>query len=241
MPNFLAGSPTPIGSPTGTLQFPQQFRTIPVINLQLATYQLQIRDSNGNLVSSYIFPLSPQHVRKTFSSLSNFYDVQGDQTNNGVQRVFDIYGNTPVSFILEGTTGWKYHSSDGYTYTGLQSISQLESFLSSFATLNQQQIINNNPNLYELWFFDYFRNNYWSVVPIGEQTVRQSETRPLFVYYSFRLAGLRDLSAPAPAVPDPLMQTLDTSPAQSSQIVQTFGTNIASQYSSITPTLLTNP
>src|SRR5579859_2208998 len=107
---------------SGTVR--QQFKTYPAPNLGQALYMLQIRSPQpaSTVNTSYIFPLSPSSVRKDVTSLTTYYDVAGDSTNQGVQRIIDFYGVTPAMFVLEGTTGWKWHSTDGYQYTGLQSI-----------------------------------------------------------------------------------------------------------------------
>lgn len=230
MPNFLTG--VPAGAPAigtadrivdNTGRRGQQFRTYQVPNFQLALYSLQIRQPTGSngLVDSYVFPLSPESLRKEFTDLTSFYDVQGGQANLGVQRIFDVYGQTPVVYTIEGTTGWTLHSTDGYKYTGLQSIARIEGLLSTYAQLNQAQIDNSDPNLYQLWFLDFFRNDYWQVFPVGQQGLRQSVSRPLYVSYMFRLAALRKLDGIEAQLPDALAAQLSQSTTQGAAAFQT--------------------
>lgn len=239
---FTAPSGTPgLGITTQTVPILpgqiQQFRTNPVPNTATVMYQLQIRDSTAqNQISLYTFPLSPESVRKEWDDMSNFYDVQGDASNKGVLRVVDTYGMTPVTFMIEGTTGWKLHSIDNYQYTGLQSLARVEQLLGQYATLNQSQIAAGNNNLYQLWFFDFFRGDYWQVQPVGRQGIRQSNQRPQWPSYAFRLVGVRDLSAVIPAGKvDVLDLTLTSSNASSaSQSLQNFTAQQQSTYAGVT-------
>jgi hypothetical protein len=212
----------------------QQFRTYPIPNYNLALYQLQIRDSSGALQDSYIFPLSPESYRKEYSGLTNYYDVQGDNSNAGVLRVIDSYGLTPPTIILEGTTGWKLHQSDGYQYTGLQSISRIEAFLVSYINKNQTQIAAGNQNLFELWFFDFFRNEYWIVEPIGPQGIRQSSARPLYVSFSFRFVSRGAVPSSQIALPDNILQLLSASSTTGAQNFQSFASSFTTAYSGVT-------
>jgi hypothetical protein len=118
----------------------QIFRTTPVPNYQTCLYTLSIRGGNGlaELVS-YTFPISPQSIRKDRRALSNIYDTQGSALNQGVSRQVDSYGLTPPMYVIEGTTGWQKHSSDGMSLTGLQSIQQLQQLLAQYAALSQAQ------------------------------------------------------------------------------------------------------
>lgn len=243
MPDFKTGVPAgaQIGLADITTTVParrgQQFRNYQVPNLQLALYQLQIRGpgSDNSLKDSYTFPLSPESVRKEFDALANYYDVQGDAANNGVQRIFDIYGHTPATFIIEGTTGWQLHGTDGYKYTGLQSISRIESLLSTYAQLNQIQISNGNSNMYQLWFFDFFRNEYWQVVPIGKQGIRQSVSRPQLVNYVFNLVGARRLDAADAQAADTLAQLLSSSNTEAARVLENAATQLLGRYTTATP------
>lgn len=214
----------------------QSFKTLPAPNTGLALYMLQIRSPQpaSTVNTSYIFPLSPSSVRKDTTGLTTYYDVAGDNTNQGVQRIIDFYGLTAVTYIIEGTTGWKWHSTDGYQYTGLQSIQVIENLLATWANLNQTQIINGNAGLYELWFFDFFRNQFWSVVPIGPQGIRQDERRPILVNYSFRLLGVYPIGAASVPQPDSLGSLLAQPAQMNAAILTQFNNSIGSTYSGVT-------
>jgi hypothetical protein len=214
----------------------QSFKTYPAPNTGLATYMLQIRSPQpaSTVTASYIFPLSPSSVRKDSTGLTTYYDVAGDASNQGVQRIIDFYGITPVTYTIEGTTGWKWHQTDGYQYTGLQSIQVLENLLTQWANQNQQQIINGNVGLYELWFFDYFRNQFWSVVPIGPQGIRQDERRPILVNYSFRLLGVYPIGAAQVPSADSLATLLVQPPQTTTTTAQQFNNSITTTYGGIT-------
>lgn len=191
---FSAGSILSIASnliagPGGTL-----FRTLPLSNQKQALYQLRLLDSSLNPVIVWTFPLTPSSLTKEFISLSQFYDVYGGTGSNGVKRVLDNYGNTLPVFSIEGTTGWQYHSSDGYAYTGMDSIKAILDAFSQLAILNQLQLQNNNPNLYLMEFDDHFTGEFWQVVPVGRQAISQDQQRPLIFRYSFRFVAIKDVS-----------------------------------------------
>lgn len=191
-----------------------KFNTIPVTNLRRAFYALSIRSPSPPYLaySTYIFPLSPSMIRKEYIALSNAFDVQGTPNQNGVRRIIDQYGNTPVVYSIEGTTGWQRHATDGYGSTGIQSILQLQEFLNLYAELNQTQGLNNKPP-YRMEFYDYFTGEFWQIEPIGKQMVSQSEKRPLLIDYSLRWAGIRSLSSPVQDAIDALLEIIQ-SPAQ---------------------------
>jgi hypothetical protein len=176
----------------------QNFSTVKVPNLRLALYTLSIRSPGFSLLSffTYTFPISPSAINKSFAAMSSIYDTAGPASTKGVTRSIDSYGASPVSYTIEGTTGWDRHQTDGYIFTGLQSIQQIQYLLSLYAALNQQQKAANNPSLYTLEFYDYFNQEYWQVEPVGEQEIRQSERAPTLQYYRFRLAGIQQVSAP---------------------------------------------
>jgi len=196
----------------------QSFQNHPVPNTRSALYALAIVGPQPStaIYASYTFPLSPSSLFRDYTAMSNIYDVAGTQAQAGVQRKVDAYGNSPVTFTIEGTTGWQLHATDGYSYTGIDSILALQQFLLLYAQLNTGQAINNQP-LYVLEFYDYFLDDYWQVEPIGKQDpIRQSAARPLLAEYSFRLAGIVDLGQ-APALPvgaDPINTLLSTSAGQ---------------------------
>ena len=171
----------------------QMFRTVPVgLGSVPALYQLSIR-APGQLfteLATYTFPITPSQLRMGRSSVSSFSDTQGPVSSQGVTRVMDTYGLAPPVYVIEGTTGYDRHMSDGFITTGLQSMQLLAKFLAQYATLNQTQRLAGNPRLYTLEFYDYYSNNYWVVEPVnGEQIFRQSNDRPTLIYYRFHWAA----------------------------------------------------
>lgn len=193
----------------------QQFRTLPVPPSLPAVYQISIRAPGQAFaeLSTYTFPLSPSSLRVERDAMSSYSETQGPPSQQGVTRVVDTYGLTPPMFVVEGTTGWDRHLSDGYILTGLQSIHLLGAFLARYAQLNQVQRTAGNPNLYVLEFYDYFGDNFWQIEPVGAQVIRQSADRPLLTYYRFQWAGVRPVGLPVLGLIDAVARTLGTSPA----------------------------
>jgi hypothetical protein len=244
---FSAGASVGIGPSAGialnvssvVAQTPgQTFQTVSLPNTQLALYTLLIRGPSPSTAVKYgyTFPLSPQSVNQDFTAKTQIWDVAGSPQQQGVQRVVDFYGNTPKTFVLEGTTGWQYHSTDGLAYTGMQSISLLQNLLAQFAILNQQQVSNNNPNLYTMEFYDYFSSNFWQVIPSGRQVIRQDHMRPLLFFYSFRLVGVQELSAPTqPETNDPIANALSVVAPQAAVTLSGSLSASLTSYASNTP------
>jgi len=192
------------------------FRTITNPASQPALYQLSIRAPGQQFaeLSTYTFPITPSSIRYTPSAMSSRHDTRGPPTSQGVTRVVDRYGLTPPDIVIEGTTGWDRHLSDGYILTGLQSIQLLQKFLQQYETLNQQQLAAGIPNLYTLEFYDYFQSQFWQVEPMGPQTVRQSSDRPLLTYYRFFWMCVAPVGLPILGEIDAIANTLLTPAAQ---------------------------
>ncbi len=212
----------------------QHFRTQPIANIGLALYMLSIRapDAAFTPVRNYIFPLSPQMVRKEVPAYNTIYDKQGDPSTLGVQREIDMFGAAPPLFVIGGTTGWKLHSTDGYLWSGKVSIQRMQSVLAEFTGLNQEQMLADNPNLYRLEFYDYWMDEYWEVAPVGPQQITQTAERPILSYYQLRLAGVRPVSAP---ISEPEAKVLSTilGPVAGPPVLgltQTFLTGVLAQY-----------
>jgi len=203
----------------GGLANGQTFRTIPLPNNRPAIYGLSMRGSYGSLAGGFTFPLSPGNLRKEYNALSNVYDVRGQPAQAGVNRIMDSYGIAPVVFVIEGTTGWKRHSTDGYMTTGLQAIAALERFFFMYAQINASQAARGQPPI-TMEFYDYFRGDFWQVEPTGPQGVRMGEGKPILVYYAFRLAGIRDLTHPVTPENDSVSNVLsgDQSPNPDRQL-----------------------
>jgi hypothetical protein len=176
----------------------QSFTTVPTQNLQLAMYALSIRQPgvSASEYQTYIFPLSPELLRKEYAAMSSFYDQQGQPGLNGVQRKIDNFGLAPPIITIGGTTGWQRHSNDLYLYTGLQAITNLEQLLQTYAQLNAQLVAGGSTILFTLEFYDYFKGEFWQVEPIGPQGVFQNSQKPLLSYYQFRFAAIQQVSMP---------------------------------------------
>lgn len=208
-----------VGTPGG-----QSFQTIPLPNNQLALYRIVIRAPSGAqaAVASWTFPLSPSSINKEIDEKNMVWDVQGQPGQGGVLRVADLYGQAPVTYLIEGTTGWQQHATDGFQFTGLQSIAAIQTALTQFASLNATQVANNNSNLYTMEFYDYFTGQFWQVVPIGKQVIRQDDSKPLLFFYSFRFAAIQSLSqANSSSIVDQVLNTLTSSVNQALTSVST--------------------
>ena len=230
---FGTTAPNPSSASNGFTQIFQEYRTESVANTQLALYTLSVRTPKApySAVLSYTFPLSPQTVRKSFTAMTNIYDVQGPVTAYGVNRIVDQYGNSPAMFSIEGTTGWKRHSNDDFKFTGLSSILQLQKLFDVFAVFNQEQMNNNAKDLFIMEFYDYFSSEYWEVVPIGEQEIRLDASRPLWTYYNLKLAGIKRVSAPPPPqAPNPIDQMFAIASSNVMNAVTGFIGEVGSAY-----------
>lgn len=215
---------------------PQDFATISVTNTRISLYTLSIQspEAPGLAYASYTFPIAPQNISKRYTALANTFDVNGPPDQGGVQRIVDVYGNTPVTYFIEGTTGWKKHATDAFTLTGTESILALQNLLSEYASLNAAAAAANQP-AYTLEFYDYFTGDYWQVEPVGEQEVRQSADKPLYMYYRFRLAGIRNLSSPFANIIDTIAQILNNPAQATAGLVGQIGGDILRNYAGNTP------
>lgn len=213
----------------------QNFQTIPVTNARLALYTLSIRSPGSPFLPylTYTFPLSPAALTKEYTAMSNAFDVAGSAQQNGVQRIIDSYGVSPVTYTIEGTTGWKMHATDGFGIDGIESILQLQSLLTTYASLNIQQSQTNQPP-YTLEFYDYFTGDFWQVEPIGPQRIQQDKNRPLIMNYSFRWAGVNNLNSPITSVIDAVTQFLANPAAQTISIVSQAAGGLLGNYASQT-------
>lgn len=193
----------------------QTFRNISVPNFRPALYALAIRAPAPPfaIIAAYTFPISPSSLRKEYVAMNTVFDVAGNPAQRGVQREVDQYGAAPLIWTISGTTGWQRHLTDGFTQTGISSAIALQNLLWQFAELNQVQAQNAIPNLYHLELYDFFTGEFWEVVPIGPQGIYQDARRPIIMNYSFRLAGIRDLSQPPTGGPiDPIAAAFSVSP-----------------------------
>lgn len=193
----------------------QSFSTIPVPNLIPAVYGIGIQQGAIPYIR-YNFPITPSSVRKEFPSMTTTYEVQGTPTQNGVVRIADEYGQAPPQYIIEGTTGWQRHQSDGYLLTGLEAVQTLEAILTQYAQLNAQAVQQNTQS-YTLEFYDYFSNSFWQIVPVGPQGFYQDNSRPLLTFYRFRFMAIASLAGAA-----------STSIGEVDALAQVFATPVAS-------------
>jgi hypothetical protein len=217
--------------------FGQNFQTIPLPNNKLALYRIVIRSPNGpkTAISTWTFPLSPSSILKEIGTLSMVWDVQGLPQDAGVQRIADLYGNSPPIYVIEGTTGWQRHGTDGFHLTGMDSIAAIQSALNSFAQLNSAQVARDDANMYTMELYDYFTGDFWQVVPIGKQTIRQDQSKPLLFNYSFRLAAIQSLSQAQPSsIADKVLSTLTSSVNQALGAVNTALNSVLGGYASVT-------
>ena len=215
----------------------QRFSTLPVsiVGNGVALYALSIRDpgaaSPPTFGMTYIFPMSPQAVRKETPTLNAIYDVQGPPSVNGVTRLVDMWGQAPPVYVLHGTTGWKRHSTDAFALTGKASLVAIQALLTTFASLNQQQMLQQATQFYTLEFYDYWMNEFWQVVPVGPQGIDQSADRPIMGFYTFRLAAVQPVSAPLnPLAVDLIVSLLSAGAQQATVAFDNFSSNVISKY-----------
>lgn len=170
-------------------------------NVRAALYMLSIRAPQPPFppVDLFIFPLSPQNIRKSFTAMTGIYDTAGDPFSGGVERTPDSYGLAPFMYEIEGTTGWDRHIIDGFLYTGLQAIQKVQRMLQRYAQLNQIQKLNNSPYSFTLEFADFFNGEFYQVEPVGPQEIYATDRAPLLQYYRFRWAGIQPIGSPIQA------------------------------------------
>lgn len=209
------------------------FLTVKVPNLHLALYVLSIRAPEPPYlaIDTFIFPLSPQRIRKVMTAMSTVYDTSGPPIAAGVSRSVDSYGMSPFVYEIEGTTGWDRHLTDGFILTGQQAIQRLQQMLLRYAELNQIQRLNNNPNGYILEFGDFFNKEFYQVEPIGPIEINASDRAPLLQYFRMRLAGIQPIAAPITATALDLMAiALAGTPAAVSRTTLAFTALLLASY-----------
>ena len=228
------GSPSSGGLPSA---YAQVFRTIPTPVQQYALYRLSIHAPNRQKtpVEVFTFPLSPSSVRRTMTSMAAFYDTPGAPVSQfGVARIIDQYGMSPLTFVIEGTTGWQKHLTDGFHYTGLQAIRRIQTILEFFAYLNAGQAQAQKTDFYTMEFYDYFTREFYEVVPIGPQEIWQDKDRPILSFYRFTLVGLKPVSGPAlppGSTQDPIAAAFDSTVVTAQANFNTFMGGVNDLYS----------
>lgn len=170
-------------------QVPQYFFTVPFANNQPVLYKLELIPAAGTSGSNdvFIFPLTPSNVTKQVINLTNYYDVQGNNTNFGVQRIIDQYGLTPPIITIAGTTGFQFHSLDGYQWSGRSSFARLVSIIQAYA----QQVAtaigsSQTTSLPTLQFTDSYTSETYDVVPLNQQVYSMDVSRPIIQTYNLQ-------------------------------------------------------
>ena len=181
----------------GGLQTSTPFQTLPtsISRTPLYTLALVSPGQGSAIIGSYTFPLGPQDIHKEPLSMDVVSYVQGQPSMLGIQPMLDLWGQTPPVYVIRGTTGSKYHSADGFSWDGLQSIQALQALVAQYHQLNAAQVQANSSQLYSLEFYDYFMGEYWIVTPVGPQPIDQSASAPIIGYYTLRLVALGPVSS----------------------------------------------
>lgn len=174
------------------------FQTIKVLNFQLALYMLSMRAPEPPFlpIQTFIFPISPQRVRKVMNAMAMPYDTAGTPLQAGVNREVDRYGTSPFTYEVEGTTGWDLHMTDGFSAPGLIAAKNLQNMFIAYDENNALQRLNNNPYSYTMEWADFFTGEYYQVEPSGPIEIHASERAPLLQYFRFRLIGIQPIAAP---------------------------------------------
>lgn len=211
------------------------FLTLRAQNFLLAIYSLSIRSPYPPYppIESFTFPLSPQRVRKTFNSMSAAYDTMGSAAQAGINRQIDRYGMTPFMYEIDGTTGWDFHLTDGFQYSGMAAINRLIDMFYLYDTLNAEQQATNNPNTYIMEWSDFFNGEFYQVEPFKDQSIEASDRAPLLQYYRLRLIGVQPIAAPIEDISllaDPILQILEGSLPENVANILQFSSTIASNY-----------
>jgi len=173
------------------------YRQILRFNDLRATYILKLVEgaTKAQLLQPFVFPISPQQMDRQYDVMNNMYHVQSSQST-GVYRIIDRYGETPPTFILRGTTGWNYHNTTGYRKSGLDSLDDLNIMLSTYSERVANARYEQKQSTVALEFYDFFLDEAWEVMPVGQINYRQSERSPLWVFFELRLAAVQNLGQP---------------------------------------------
>lgn len=212
--NFFSSPTTSITNSVTSLtssslfQTPSQyFFTVPFANNQLTLFELVILDPNTfqPIGEPYIFPLSPASINIQYTSMNNYFDVRGTAAQFGVQRIVDQYGIAPPVLTVNGTTGFQFHSLDGYKWSGRNSIQRLLQIINNFTQLVQQAITASQA-LPQLIWSDTYNQQIYSIVPYGPQGFSMDNSRPLYNNYALQFVIIgTNLVSPSPP-PDPVAQ-----------------------------------
>jgi hypothetical protein len=218
-------------------QVPQYFSTVPFANNQTVLYKLQIILDPSKLTSGltpYIFPLTPSNVTKTTMNLTNYYDVQGSSNNYGVQRIIDVYGLTPPIITIAGTTGFQFHSLDGYKWSGKSSfallIQLIQTYTQKVVQATQSSQIVPIPTMI---FTDGYTGEQFNIVPISKQAFEQDVSKPIIQTYNLQFLAQATVTPTAVALSqqDPIAQAFIITTALQNSAALTLWNSLLSNIS----------
>lgn len=192
-------------------------------------FRVSVYDPQKILYATYLFPISPQSIGRNSTAMATIYDTQGTTKENGVHRVIDEYGQAPPTWTLRGTTGYQYHNTDNYQYTGWQSLQEIKNLIDSFAALNSSQSEYGFP-LYTMELSNYYDSEFWQVVPVGPQSIAREANRPIWGYYDFTFVGIKPIESPESTATDPVLSALSQSFNTVLQGAVTFASSVAQSY-----------
>ena len=199
-----------LGNIVGSIPtIPQYFFTVPFPNNQTVLYRLRIYNnlqqagpavgslSNSNLAEEFIFPLTPTNITKQYVNFTSYYDVRdsgpntagpGGGLSTGVQRIIDQYGQNLPIITISGTTGFQFHSLDGYQWSGRSSFARLVQFITNYA-IQVAAVVNSNQNqtLPIMQFTDGYTGEIFNVVPLGPNTSTMDVSKPIIQLYNIQL------------------------------------------------------
>lgn len=227
-------------------QVPQYFSTVPFANNQTVLYQLKITsnvatslDSTNSGVTTYTFPLTPANITKSVMNLTNYYDVQGDSNNYGVQRIIDVYGLTPPIITISGTTGFQLHSLDAYQWSGKSSFALLVQMIQQYAKLvslatTASQVV----QMPTMTFIDGYTGEQFNVVPISKQAFEMDVSKPIIQMYNLQFLAQATVAPTAVALSqqDPIAQAFIITTALQNSAALTMWNSLLSNISTGTIT-----
>lgn len=168
-----------------------KFPTQKVANSRTTQYSLVfIPGGNVKKAVTFTFPITPQQYAMQRRSLAAPYDTPGSSKNQNVNRIMDVYGLTPITFKIQGTTGFNKYVTDGFKTTGVDQLRILQGLLETYFSNAQNSI----PD--QMQFLDFYYQEFWNVVPIGPVVLSQSKDKPQWIFYDLTLAGVSRVASP---------------------------------------------
>lgn len=228
---------------------PQNYFTVPAFNTDPTLYRLSLFSGDNAApistipaVEIYTFPLTPSSIQRQYVSMNSYYDVFGGNVPTGVQRIVDQYGNALPIISISGTTGFQYHSMDGFQWSGKASIALLVKMIQDYASYVNIAINNsttNQPISMPLMQFDdsYIGDSYY-VVPLGPQVTSMDSSRPILQNYSLQFMVTSIIGGGPPIhPPDAVTAVLIELQATQEAFVRSFLTNIVNNVGNYVNTL----